>query len=57
VVAPNDPANCATWLSYDGGSQPSKLTVATVVPEGVAGLLLLAPALPFGARWWKRRRP
>ena len=21
------------------------------------GLLLLAPVLPFGARWWKRRRP
>ena len=57
VVAPNDSANCATWLSYDGGSQPSKLTVATIVPEGIAGLLLLAPALPFGARWWKRRRP
>src|SRR2546425_1180135 len=37
VIAPNDSANCATWLSYDGGSQPSKLTVATVVPEGVAG--------------------
>jgi len=35
---------------------PSKLTVATIVPEGIAGLLLLAPALPFGARWWKRRR-
>ena len=57
VIAPNDATNCATWLSYDGGSQPSKLTLATIVPEGVGGLLLLAPALPFGARWWKRRRP
>ena len=38
-------------------AQPSKITVATIVPEGVAGLLLLAPALPLGARWWKRRRP
>jgi len=57
VLAPNDSANCATWLSYDGGSQPSKLTMATVVREDIVGLLLLAPALPFGARWWKRRRP
>jgi len=57
LLAPNDSANCATWLSYDASSQPSKLTMATVVPEGVAGLLLLAPALPLGARWWKRRRP
>ena len=57
LLAPNDSANCATWLSYDGGAQPSKLTVATFVPESVAGLLLLAPALPLGARWWKRRRP
>ena len=57
VLAPNDSANCATWLSYDGGSQPSKLTMATVVREGMVGLLLLAPALPFGARWWKRRQP
>jgi len=38
-------------------AQPSKITVATIVPENVAGLLLLAPALPLAARWWKRRRP
>jgi cellulose synthase/poly-beta-1,6-N-acetylglucosamine synthase-like glycosyltransferase/DNA-binding NarL/FixJ family response regulator len=57
VVAPNDSANCAVRLSYDSTGAPSKVTVATIVPEGVAGLLLLAPALPFGARWWKRRRP
>ena len=54
IVAGTD---CNGALSYDGVSQASKLTVATIVPEGVARLLLLAPALPFGARWWKRRRP
>jgi hypothetical protein len=48
---------CAGSLSYDGASEPSKLTVATIVPEGVAGLVLLAPILPVGLRWWKRRRP
>jgi hypothetical protein len=48
---------CAGSLSYDGASEPSKLTVATIVPEGVVGLLLLAPVLPVGLRWWKRRRP
>jgi len=29
---------------------------ATIVPEGVAGLLLLAPTLPLGIRVWKSRR-
>jgi len=57
VSVPNDAANCGVRLSYDEATVPSKLTVATIVPEGVLGLLLLAPALPFGARWWKRRRP
>jgi cellulose synthase/poly-beta-1,6-N-acetylglucosamine synthase-like glycosyltransferase/CheY-like chemotaxis protein len=57
VVAPNDATNCGVKISYDSTTAPSKLTVATIVPEGVAGLLLLAPALPFAARWWKRRRP
>jgi hypothetical protein len=56
VSVPNDVANCGVRLSYDEASVPSKLTVATIVPEGLLGLLLLAPALPFGARWWKRRR-
>jgi hypothetical protein len=56
VNAPND-GNCGTKLSFDSASTPSKLTVATIVPEGTAGLLLLAPALPVGIRWWKRRRP
>ena len=57
VVAPNDSANCGVRLSYDSTSTPSKITVATIVPEAIAGLLVLAPALPFAARWWKRRRP
>ena len=57
VVAPNDQGNCGAALSYDGETTPSKLTIATIVPEGLAGLLLLAPALPLGARWRKRRRP
>lgn len=57
VSVPNDGANCGVRLSYDEAATPSKLTVATIVPEGVLGLLLLAPALPFAARWWKRRRP
>jgi len=57
LSVPNDTANCGVRLSYDEATVPSKLTVATIVPEGVLGLLLLAPALPFGARWWKRRRP
>jgi len=57
VVVPNDSVNCSVRLSHDDPAAPSKLTVATIVPEGVLGLLLLAPALPFAARWWKRRRP
>jgi hypothetical protein len=57
VVAPNDSTNCGVKVSYDSTATPSKLTVATIVPEGIAGLLLLAPALPIGLRWWKRRRP
>ena len=57
VVTPNDATNCATALYYDSSATPSMLTVTTVVPEGIVGLLLLAPALPFAARWWKRRRP
>jgi len=57
LSVPNDAVNCGVRLSYDEAAVPSKLTVATIVPEGIAGLLLLAPALPFGARWWKRRRP
>ena len=57
VTAPNDQMNCGVTVSYDSTTTPSKLTVAAAVPEGVAGLLLLAPALPVGFRWWKRRRP
>jgi hypothetical protein len=50
-------STCSGALSYDGASEPSKLTVAAAVPESLAGLLLLAPTLPVGLRWWKRRRP
>jgi hypothetical protein len=57
VTAPNDQANCGASVSYDSTLTPSKLTVAAEVPEGAAGLLLLAPALPLAARWRKRRRP
>jgi hypothetical protein len=57
VTAPDDAVNCGTSVSFDGAAEPSKLTVATIVPEGIVGLLLLAPALPIGLRWWKRRRP
>ena len=57
VVTPNDAANCATALYFDSSATPSSLSVATIVPEGLLGLLLLAPALPLGARWCKRRRP
>jgi hypothetical protein len=48
-------SDCNGSLSYDGTSAPSQLTVATiVVGEAVAGLLLLAPALPLA--WRQRRR-
>ena len=57
VTAPEDANNCNVQLSYDGASVASRLVTATIVPEGVVGLLLLAPALPMAARWWKRRRP
>jgi 1,2-diacylglycerol 3-beta-glucosyltransferase len=56
VTAPND-TNCGSQLSFDATATPSKLTVATIVPENVAGLLLLAPALPLAIRWWRRRQP
>jgi hypothetical protein len=55
VSVPDDPNNCpATRLSYDGTGAESNVTIATTVPEGVAGLLLLAPALPLP--WCRRRR-
>jgi hypothetical protein len=58
VSVPDDPNNCpAVRVSYDSTGRPSKLTIASIVPEGVAGLLVVAPALPFAARWWKRRQP
>jgi hypothetical protein len=57
ITAPNDQANCGASVAYDSTTTPSKLTVAAEVLEGLAGLLLLAPALPIGVRWWKRRQP
>src|SRR2546428_1487747 len=58
ISVPDDPNNCpAVRVSYDSTGQPSTLTIASIVPEGVLGLLLLAPALPIAVRWWKRRRP
>ena len=56
-VAVTDATNCNAAVTYDGETENSNINVATIVPEGVAGLLLLAPAFPFGARWLKRRRP
>jgi hypothetical protein len=55
ITAPNDSTNCSATLWYDASTTASKLTVATLVPEGVAGLMLLAPALPLALRWWRRR--
>jgi hypothetical protein len=56
ITTPNDVTNCAVALYYDGSAYPSQITMATIVPEGVLRLLLLAPALPFAAQWWKKRR-
>ena len=51
-------SNCnSSGTQYTTLAQPAYFTLATIVPENVLGLLLLAPALPIGARWWKRRRP
>jgi hypothetical protein len=51
-------SNCNnTTLSYTTLANPTYFTLATIVPEYIAGLFPLALALPFAARWWKRRRP
>lgn len=51
-------ANCnSSGTQYTTLAQPAYFTTATLVPESVGGALLLAPAVPFAARWWKRRRP
>ncbi len=58
VTAPLDATNCNTRLWFDGASQQSKLVTATLVPEQLLPLVLLAPALPWLARRWKGgRRP
>ena len=50
-------SNCNnTTLSYTTLANPTYFTLATIVPENVAGLLPLALAVPLAARWWKRRR-
>ncbi len=57
VIAPSAAA-CSVQLSFDAASVLSRLVVATIVPEGVLSLLLLAPGLPFLVRRWKaRQRP
>jgi hypothetical protein len=55
-------AGCNARIHFDGASQQSKLVTATIVPEGLLGLLLLAPVLPIAIRrrWvrvpWLERR-
>lgn len=47
---------CAVVLYYDGLLLDSRITVpAIVVPEGVLGLLLVAPLIPLGIAWRRRR--
>lgn len=53
VVTPNDSTSCQVHLSYDSTAAESKLTLATAVPDGVAGWLLFAPALPLVIRRWR----
>ncbi|OLD51797.1 MAG: hypothetical protein AUI58_05925 [Chloroflexi bacterium 13_1_40CM_2_70_6] len=49
--------NCNnSFFSAGTSTFPSRFVTATIVPEGVAGLLLLAPMLPLGIRVWKSRR-
>jgi hypothetical protein len=51
-------SNCnSAGTQYTTLAQPAYFTTATIGPETILGLLLFAPALPFAARWWKRRRP
>src|SRR5437667_8428394 len=49
ISVPDDPNNCpAARVSYDSTGQPSKLTIAaTIVPDGLLGLLLQAPVPPL----------
>ena len=51
-------SNCSNSVAWSTTlAQPSQITVATIVPEGIAALLPLALAVPLAARWWKRRQP
>jgi hypothetical protein len=55
-------SSCTARIHFDGATEQSKLLVATIVPEGILGLLLLAPVLPVAIkrRWilipWLRVR-
>ena len=50
-------SNCASaTLSYDSTATPSRVTVATIVPEALGGLLLAAPGVPLLIAWRRRRR-
>jgi hypothetical protein len=57
VVTPNDSTTCQVHISYDSTTAESKLTLATAVPDGLAGWLLVAPVLPLGIRRIRRGRP
>lgn len=51
-------ANCnSSGTQYTTLANPAYFSIATLVPESVAGVLILAPGIPLAARWWKRRRP
>jgi len=50
VTAPLDATNCSARLHFDGATLQSKLITATIVPEGLLALLLLAPVLPVAIR-------
>ena len=56
VVTPNDATNCGTAIYFDSSATLSRLTISTIVPERVAGLMLVAPLLPLAMEWWRRRR-
>jgi hypothetical protein len=56
VSVPNDSTNCGVALYLDSSAHASRVTVATIVPERVTGLLPLALAVPIAVGWRTRRR-
>jgi hypothetical protein len=56
VTAPSDPASCNTRVHFDGAAAPSRLVTATIVPEALLPLLLIAPMVPPLARRLRARR-